>query len=99
MRQDVCGRNRSQDPGDDQDERRCAFARRDVGLARPIPKLDDLVDESYREHLKTVIDQKRDVKCALSAGLILRYLERISDHATCIGESVDYIVTGVEPSN
>ncbi len=75
-----------------------AFARRDVALARRIPKLDDLVDESYRQHLRTVMGQKKDVKCALSAGLILRYLERISDHATYIGQSVDYIVTGVEPS-
>ncbi len=75
-----------------------AFARRDVALARRIRKLDDLVDDSYRQHLRTVIGQKKDVRCALSAGLILRYLERISDHATYIGESVDYIVTGVEPS-
>lgn len=75
-----------------------ALARRDVALARRIRKMDDLVDESYRQHLRTVIGQKKDVRCALSAGLILRYLERISDHATYIGESVDYIVTGVEPN-
>jgi len=76
-----------------------AFARRDVALARGIPKLDDAVDDSYRENLRTVLDQKKDIRCALSANLILRYLERISDHATYIGESVDYIVTGVEPSH
>jgi phosphate transport system protein len=33
----------------------------------------------------------------LSTTLIMRYLERISDHATYIAESVYYIVTGVEP--
>ncbi len=75
-----------------------AFARRDVDLARRIRKMDDLVDESYREHVRSVLAQKKDVRCALSAALILRYLERISDHATYIGESVDYIVTGIEPS-
>jgi phosphate transport system protein len=76
-----------------------AFARRDVALARRIPKLDDAVDDSYRQNLRAVLDQKsKDIRCALSANLILRYLERISDHATYIGESVDYIVTGVEPS-
>lgn len=75
-----------------------AFARRDVALARRIPKLDDLVDEAYRNHVRTVMVQMKDIRCALSAGLILRYLERISDHATYIGQSVDYIVTGVEPS-
>jgi phosphate transport system protein len=76
-----------------------AFARRDVALARRIPKLDDAVDDSYRQNLRAVLDQKKDIGCAVSANLILRYLERISDHATYIGESVDYIVTGVEPSN
>lgn len=75
-----------------------AFARRDVALARRIPKLDDAVDDSYRQNLRTVLDQKGDIRCAVSANLILRYLERISDHATYIGESVDYIVTGAEPS-
>ena len=75
-----------------------AFARRDVDLASRIPKLDDAVDDSYRQNLRSVLDQKKDVRCALSASLILRYLERISDHASYIGESVDYIVTGVEPS-
>lgn len=75
-----------------------AFARRDVELARRIRKMDDLVDESYREHVRSVLGQKKDVRCTLSAALILRYLERISDHATYIGESVDYIVTGIEPS-
>jgi phosphate transport system protein len=76
-----------------------AFARRDVALARQIPKLDDAVDDSYRQNLRAVLDQKKDIRCAVSANLILRYLERISDHATYIGEMVDYIVTGVEPND
>ena len=33
-------------------------------------------------------------RCYISALLILRYLERISDHACYIGDSVHYIVTG-----
>jgi phosphate transport system protein len=74
-----------------------AFARRDVNLARQIPLMDDTVDERYRNNLKEVMSSKGNLKCSLSATLILRYLERIADHATYIGESVDYIVTGVEP--
>ncbi len=74
-----------------------AFARRDVNLARQIPSMDDRVDESYRSNLRLVMGSKGNTKCSLSAALILRYLERISDHATYIAESVDYIVTGVEP--
>ena len=73
-----------------------AFAKRDVELARNIPKMDDVVDESYRKNLRTTLEKRGDIKCSLSATLILRYLERIADHASYIGESVEYITTGVE---
>jgi len=73
-----------------------AFARRDVEMARNIPPMDDSVDESYRENLRRTIQGKGNLKCSLSAALILRYLERIADHATYIAESVEYIATGIE---
>ncbi len=76
-----------------------AFARKDVALAQRIPQLDDAVDESFRQVVKNYLGQKREAKCAISATLIMRYLERISDHASYIGESVVYIVTGVEPGD
>ncbi len=75
-----------------------AFARRDVETAKKIPSMDDAVDESYRENLRRTIEGEGNVKCSLSAMLILRYLERMADHATYIGELVEYITTGVEPS-
>lgn len=75
-----------------------AFAKRDVEMARKIPSMDDVVDDSYREYLGMTIQKKGNLKCSLSATLILRYLERIADHATYIGEMVEYITTGVEPS-
>lgn len=74
-----------------------AFARRDVEMARKIPGMDDAVDESYRANVKKTLAAKGNLKCSLSSMLILRYLERIADHATYIGESVEYITTGVEP--
>jgi phosphate transport system protein len=74
-----------------------AFARRDVEMARKIPDMDDVVDESYRSNLRKTLEEKENLKCSLSATLILRYLERIADHASYIGESVEYIATGVEP--
>ncbi|HZW84714.1 MAG TPA: PhoU domain-containing protein [Nitrososphaerales archaeon] len=76
-----------------------AFARRDVATARKIHDMDDIVDESYRSNLMKVLGEKANLKCSLSATLILRYLERIADHATYIGETVDYIMTGNEPSS
>jgi phosphate transport system protein len=75
-----------------------AFARRDVEMARRIPPMDNVVDESYRENVRKTIRGKGNLKCSMSAALILRYLERIADHATYIAESVEYIATGVEPT-
>ncbi len=72
-----------------------AFARRDVELAKSIERLDDFVDEKYRSHVQSMINGTMlNVKCAMSATLILRYLERIADHSSYIGDSVVYIVTG-----
>ena len=76
-----------------------AFARRDVEMARKIPDMDDAVDENYRSNLRKTIEGRGNLKCSLSAMLILRYLERIADHATYIGETVEYITTGVEPAS
>jgi phosphate transport system protein len=75
-----------------------AFANRDVQLAKKITEMDDFVDSKYREHIRRVVSGgSQNIKCTLSATLILRYLERIADHATYIGDSVVYIVTGKEP--
>lgn len=72
-----------------------AFSNRDVDLAKNVEKLDDFVDDKYREHVhKMINDGELDVRCAMSAALILRYLERIADHSSYIGDSVVYIVTG-----
>ncbi len=74
------------------------FTKKDVALARRIREMDDYVDGTYRDYVKTVLKTKTvDLKCAMSATLILRYLERIADHATYIGDSVVYTVTGEEP--
>jgi phosphate transport system protein len=74
-----------------------AFARRDVNLARQIPDMDDAVDEKYRSNLRRIMESKANPRCNLANILTMRYLERIADHAAYIAESVDYIVTGVEP--
>jgi phosphate transport system protein len=59
------------------------------------------VDALYRKYVKNLITLKadsndlfKDPRCALSALLIMRYLERIADHACYIGDSVHFIVTG-----
>jgi len=63
--------------------------------------MDDTVDNIYRQYLKEIVTAKRDSKniyadprCIISALHVLRYLERVADHACYIADSVSYIVTG-----
>jgi phosphate transport system protein len=76
-----------------------AFAERDVTLAKHIKKMDTSVDKIYLDYVKQAATMKNaDVKCVLAGTLILRYLERIADHATYVGKSVLYIVNGERAS-
>lgn len=75
-----------------------AFANQDVELAKKIVAMDDYVDNAYRDYIRSLMKARKvDLRCALSETLILRYLERIADHAVYIGNSVIFIVTGEEP--
>jgi phosphate transport system protein len=74
---------------------------RDKDTAVQLYKMDDKVDELYRKYLHDAIYPQTNLqkhfsepRCYVSALLILRYLERISDHACYVGDSVYYIVTG-----
>jgi phosphate transport system protein len=71
-----------------------SFKTRDTELARSLRKDDDEVDRVYFKYAKALADDKTvSVRCALASALVLRYLERIADHACYIGDSVIYIVT------
>ena len=81
---------------------------RDKDAVRKLYQMDDTVDSLYRKYLREAIYSEKnknnnneykpgkfsELRCYISALLILRYLERISDHACYIGDSVNYIVTG-----
>lgn len=78
-----------------------ALQLRDKNASAKLYEMDDTVDALYRKYLREVItpqdDQgKKDMnpRCYISALLILRYLERISDHACYISDSIHYIMTG-----
>ena len=76
-----------------------AFDRSDIDLAKKIISMDDFVDDAYRQYIGKLMKSKQvDLRCALSQTLILRYLERIADHAVYIGRSVIFIVKGEEPA-
>ena len=69
------------------------FATLDLEKAKQLQTNEDLVDKYYNKHLPMLINSK-NIKCALADALVLRYLERIADHAAFMGESVNYIITG-----
>ena len=72
-----------------------SFKTKDTKLARSLRHEDDQVDKTYRDYMRLISQNKKiTVKCALASTLVLRYLERIGDHACYIGDSVIYIVTG-----
>ena len=73
----------------------------DKNASQKLYMMDDSVDSIFRNYLKKALAQPAeskkknyDLRCYLSALLILRYLERISDHACYIGDCVYYVVTG-----
>ena len=85
-----------------------ALQSRDKSAGEKLYRMDDTVDTLYRKYLRDIItpsqeqqtekrltDSNNNPRCYISTLLILRYLERISDHACYIGDSVNYIVTGV----
>src|SRR2546427_7499643 len=66
------------------------FATLDLQKAQELRTDEDLVDKYYNKHLPTLITLT-NVKCALADALVLRYMERMADHAAFIGDSVNYI--------
>lgn len=72
-----------------------AFMEKDVDLAKTLRDMDNVVDKLYLDHVKKIAKEPgTDLRCTVAETLILRYIERIADHATYIGESVLYIMTG-----
>lgn len=72
-----------------------AFNESDVESAGKLKKMDDVIDNIYLDFVKkSAGNPNGNLKCTVSATLILRYLERIADHATYVGDSVLYIASG-----
>ena len=72
-----------------------AVRKNDVGLAKKIGEIENEVDVAYYECLDKLVEQDRlTTKCLVTNLLFIRHLERIADHASYIGESIIYLVTG-----
>ena len=75
-----------------------SFVTGTVELARNVIDRDDIVDKKYDELIDTIISftKKDDVssKFAIYTTLVVKYIERIADHAVNISEWVVYIESG-----
>jgi len=77
-----------------------ALRLRDNSNLSKIYEMEEMVDVLFRKSLREtsqIIQSNNyaDNRCNISTALILKYLERISDHACYIADSVNYIETGM----
>ena len=70
-----------------------SFAELDIRKAAKIREDEKVIDQIYKERLPQLIDSD-NTRCALAEALLLRYLERIGDHAVFMSDAINYIVTG-----
>jgi len=72
-----------------------AVRKSEIDLAKKIGEIENEVDAVYYECLDKLVEQDRiTTKCLITNLLFIRHLERIADHASYIGESITYLVTG-----
>lgn len=75
-----------------------AFVREDTELALQVCQRDDFIDkltsQLFRELLSHMMQDPQSVTRAVRVLFLAKYLERIADHATNIGEMVIYMVKG-----
>jgi len=75
-----------------------AFVTHDAELARKVCRDDDFVDDLthqlFRELLSFMLENPQTITRAIRITFIAKYLERIADHATNMGELVVYLVEG-----
>ncbi|PZD95837.1 phosphate transport system regulatory protein PhoU [Paenibacillus sambharensis] len=78
-----------------------SFINENVDLAYKMAKDDDTVDALYSQILRELFSLMVENPKTASQGMLLsfvgRYIERIGDYATNIGENVVYLVTGKRP--
>jgi phosphate transport system protein len=75
-----------------------AYVENSIDLAKKLAGEDDEVDHNYRKLVEDLFTLQAEHPNAASQAMTLafvgRYLERVGDHATNIGEGVIYIISG-----
>jgi phosphate transport system protein len=71
-----------------------ALREQDAELAKTLADTEKEVDELYFAYLDQLSKARVQSKCVMCNLLVSRYLERIADHTTYVGEAIVYIATG-----
>jgi phosphate transport system protein len=66
----------------------------DPEMAKSLLKTENEVDEIYSSYLDKLARAPPATEGMICNLLVVRYLERIADHATYVGEAIYYIATG-----
>lgn len=78
-----------------------AYVDENVDLAYQMAKMDDEVDRLHsnilQEMFQMMVQDPQVINQAQLISFVSRYLERMADHATNIGENVVYLVMGKRP--
>jgi phosphate transport system protein len=78
-----------------------SYVEENVDVAYKMAKMDDDVDHLYSQILRELfvfmVEDPKTVNQVILLCFVGRYLERMADHATNIGESVVYLVKGKRP--
>jgi phosphate transport system protein len=76
-----------------------ALRKHDAELARSISNIEKEVDEAYFGFLDRLVKKASATsKCTIAGVLVVRYIERIADHAVYICESLVYVASGEKVS-
>ena len=71
-----------------------ALRQQDAELAKSLADIENEVDKLYFEYLEKLSKSRAQNKSVMCNLLVSRYLERIADHTTYVGEAIVYIATG-----
>ncbi len=79
-----------------------ALNSKDDSVISKIYEMENVIDLTYKKNMReftkrTTLELSKytDNRCSISSALIMKYMERISDHASYIADSINYIKTGV----
>jgi phosphate transport system protein len=75
-----------------------ALKQHDADLAKNLAITEKEVDELYFKYLDQIAKTKAHNRCVMCNLLVSRFLERIADHTTYVGEAIVYIVSGAKLS-